>query len=165
LIFVLNIAYLPKLQIFQLKMRLSLTNEKYKKELFRSFQTRFWLEEHQWYIRYHYNLDGNSNMVCLYTLPFSFSYSDILFPLQYQSTCPNEQDYLSYNQVQHLDYRSSSSSSNEMTTSPFCFPNINLLTVTLPINNHLLLMIRKLDQLTSLEISRPKTMLNGEAQL
>jgi hypothetical protein len=51
-----------------------------------------------------------------------------------------------------------------MSTSNFNFPNTTYLSITLPINNHLLSIIQKLDRLTSLEVSRPKNMLDGDAQ-
>jgi len=38
--------YLLKLKVFQLKMWLEVNSKKYNKELFNSFRTRFWLEEH-----------------------------------------------------------------------------------------------------------------------
>ncbi|CAF0843958.1 unnamed protein product [Rotaria sordida] len=157
--------YLPKLEVFKLKMRFGVRSEKYKNELFNSFQTRFWLEEHQWFVRYHYNLDDSSNMICLYTLPYSFSYLDIFFPVHFKSTCPNDNDdyYSSYNYVQYLVYRSSLT--NKMIVSNLNFPNTTYLSVTLPINNHLLSIIQKLHRLSSLEVSRSKSMSDIDAQL
>ncbi|CAF1265183.1 unnamed protein product [Adineta steineri] len=154
--------YLPKLKIFQLKMRCQIRNEKSKQELFNSFQTQFWLKEHQWFIRYHYNTDDNSNMICLYTLPYHFSYLDIQFPLLYKSTCSNNDDYSSYDSVQHLFYRSSLVEKNFL--SNFQFLNINNLTINLPINDHLLLIVRKLNRLNLLEISRPNNISDDDAQ-
>jgi hypothetical protein len=155
--------YLPKLKEFHLKMRFRVNDEKHKKDLMKSFQTRFWLEEHQWFVRYHYNLEDRSNMICLYTLPYSFSYLDIIFPVVIKSTCPNDDNYGSYDHVQHLDYRSSSTNEDTI-LSNLNFPNITYLSVTLPINNHLLSIIKKLDQLSSLEVSRSKNMLDVDAQ-
>jgi hypothetical protein len=152
--------YLPKLKVFHLKMRLNAIGGKYKKELFNSFQTQFWLKEHQWFIRYHYNPDDSSNMICLYTLPYSFSYLDILFPILFKSTCPNN-DW-SYDHVQHLLCRSSSTEGIIMTDLKF--PNINYLSIKLPINDHLLLLVRKLDQLRTLKVSRPNDMSDVDAQ-
>jgi hypothetical protein len=153
--------HLPKLKIFQLKMRFQVIGEKNKKELFNSFRTRFWLDEHQWFIRYHYNLHDSSNMICLYTLPYRFTYIDILFPVSSQSTCSNEDDYWSYNHVQHLLYRSSSI--EEMIVSNLNFPRINRLSIKFPVNTHLWSIIEKLDCLTSLEISRSNT--DAQSQL
>ncbi|CAF2325843.1 unnamed protein product [Rotaria sp. Silwood2] len=158
--------YLPKLKVFQLKMRFENRSEKYKNEYFNSFRTRFWLEEQQWFVRYHYNPDDSSNMICLYTLPYSFSYLDIYFPVHFQSTCPSDIDddyYSSYNHVQHLVYRSSLTSN--MIVSDLNFPNTTYLSVTLPVNNHLLSIIQKLHRLTALEVSRSKTMSDVDAQL
>jgi hypothetical protein len=154
--------HLPKLQVFQLKMRFKVISDKNKKELFNSFRTQFWLEEHQWLVRYHYNPDDKSNMICLYTLPYNFSELDILFPVQINSTCPNDNDYWSYEHVQHLLYRSST---EEIIMSNLNFPNITYLSVTLPVNNHFLLLIEKCDRLTSMEVSRPKNMSDDDAQL
>ncbi|CAF3262188.1 unnamed protein product [Rotaria socialis] len=157
---------LPKLKAFQLKMRFEVTREKHRKELLNSFQTRFWLEEQQWYIRYHYNLDDSSKMICLYTLPFSFSYLDIFFPIHFESTCPQDDDdnqYLSYNHVQHLLYRSSLT--NNIIVSNLHFSNVTQLSITLPANNNLLFIMKKLDRLNTLEVSRSKSMSNVDAQL
>jgi hypothetical protein len=154
--------YLPKLEVFQLKMKFQVNSEKYRKELFKSFRTPFWLKEHQWFIRFHYNLDDKSNMICLYTLPYNFTKLDIFFPVQIQSTCSNNQVYCSYDYVQHLLYRSSAT--EEIIMSNLHFPNINYLSITLPFNNQLLLLIQKLERLTSLEVSRPKTISDDDAQ-
>ena len=154
--------FLPKLEVFQLKMRFQVIGEKYKKELFQSFQTPFWLKEHHWFIRFHYNPNENSNMICLYTLPYSFSYLDIHFPVLFKSTCPNDDDHCSYNHVQHLVYRSSLI--EEEIPFDLHFPNITYLTIKLPVNKHLLLILRRLDQLTTLEVSRPNNISNADAQ-
>ncbi|CAF0740751.1 unnamed protein product [Rotaria sp. Silwood1] len=155
--------YLPKLKVFQLKMRFEVRSEKYKTKYLNSFRTRFWLEEHQWFVRYHYNPDDSSNMICLYTLPYSFSYLDIFFPVHFESTCLKDDDYSSYNHVQHLVYRSSLT--NNMIESDLNFPNSTYLSVTLPVNNHLLSVIPNLYRLTSLEVSRSKNMSDVDAQL
>lgn len=155
--------YLRKLDVFQLKMRFAVRSEKDRKALFKSFQTPFWLKEHQWFIRYHYNLDDNSNMICLYTLPYSFSYLDMFFPVHFESTCPNNNELLSYNHVQHLLYRSSLTSTTIEPT--LTFSNTTYLSITLPVSNHLILIIQKLHQLASLEVSRSKSMPDIDAQV
>lgn len=154
--------YLPKLKVFQLKMKCEVISEKNKKNLIKSFRTPFWLKEHQWFVRYHYNPGDQSNMICLYTLPYSFTKLDVHFPIQIQSTCSNDNDYRSYDQVQHLLYRSSLT--DETILCDFDFPNVTYLSITLPVNNHLLSIIRKLDRLSSLEVSRSKNMLDSDAQ-
>lgn len=154
--------YLPKLRIFQLKMKYQSLNENDKKHLIKSFQTPFWLKEHQWFIRYHFNPTDQSNMLCLYTLPYSFTKLDIQFPLQIESTYSNKHDYQSYGQVQHLLYRSSLI--DETVKCHLNFPNITHLSIIFPVNNHLLSIIDKLDHLMSLEISRSKNMLDSDAQ-
>ena len=155
-------SYLPKLEQFQLKMRFQIVKEKYKNELLKSFQTRFWLQEHRWFIRFHYNIDDPSNMICLYTLPYSFSYLDILFPVLFRSTCPNDNNYLLYTRVQHLLYRSSSIKG--LIASELYFSNINHLSIKLPVNDHLLSIIQKIERLNFLEVSRSNNISDENAQ-
>ncbi|UJR20108.1 hypothetical protein I4U23_023242 [Adineta vaga] len=50
-----------------------------------------------------------------------------------------------------------------MTISDLKFPNINSLSITLPINDHLLSFVQKLDRLNLLKVSRPNDMPNTTA--
>jgi hypothetical protein len=101
-------------------------------------------------------------MICLYTLSYNFTKLDIFFPVQILSTCSNDRDYSSYDCVQHLLYRSSAT--EEIIMSNLSFPNITYLSITLPFNDQLLLIIQKLERLAALEVSRPKTISDKYAQ-
>jgi hypothetical protein len=154
--------YLPKLKVFQMKMLFSGDDETNNEELFNSFQTRFWLEERQWFVRYHYPFGGRWNMACLYTLPYSFTKLEVVYSARFRSTCPNDHDYQSYNYVQHLLYHSPST--KQVTESDLNFPNVNHLSIELPVDNHLLSIVRRCSRLTSLEVSRPNNMSNTDTQ-
>ena len=146
--------YLPKLEQFQLKMKFQMFNPNQRDQLLKSFQTPFWIKERQWFIQFHFNLDDKSNMIYLYTLPFSFTNFDLYFPLQIQTTYPNDD---CYEQVQRLSYRCSLQT-EEIITTNFQFSNVTHLNVTLPFNQNLILLTEKLLQLTSLDVSKPKNM-------
>ena len=156
---------LPELNRFELKMRFQATGENYRKGLFSSFRTRFWLEERRWFVQYHANPDDSSNMICLYTLPYRFSYMDLLLPIVLHSTAPhntNEDDDLSFDHVQHLCYRSSLADGT--VTSGLRFPKLTHLSVTLPVQKHLLKLIEEMPHLSLLEVSRPNSIAESDAQ-
>jgi hypothetical protein len=153
--------YLPKLDSFQLKMRFQVNGEKTNEILLDSFRTPFWLEKHRWFIQYHYNMHDNSNMICLYTLPYRFTYLDVHFPLEFESTCTNNACDRSYTRVQHLTYRSSSI--DERISSNFNFSNVTHLSIQLPIDNHLLSMMNRFQRLNQLDVSYPSHMSNDDA--
>ncbi|CAF4024619.1 unnamed protein product [Rotaria sp. Silwood1] len=70
-------------------------------ELLKSFRTRFWLEEHQWYVRCDWNRcqeDSCCDHMYLYTVPYTFNYyysHDSI--ITGNSTCPDNDIYSSYN--------------------------------------------------------------------
>jgi hypothetical protein len=68
--------YFPKLKIFQLKMDLKSCHwrnrEEEPDELQDSFQSAFWLQEHQWFVRCDWTSSSISNFATLYTLPYAF---------------------------------------------------------------------------------------------
>ena len=72
--------YLPKLNIFRLKMQRQYTDEKNNRNqvdlLLDSFRTMFWLEKHQWFVRCHYKLNSTHSDILLYTLPNMFKNRD-----------------------------------------------------------------------------------------
>jgi len=151
--------YLPKLKEFQLKMKFQIRNQNEMKQLRKSFQTPFWIEERQWLVQFHFNLDDQSNMIHLYTLPFNFTTIHLYFPVQIQ---PDENHSNSFDQVQRLFYRCSLQTDETMTTN-FYFPNLTHLNVTLPYNQNLSLLIQQSNYLTSLDVSKPNDMSNQQS--
>ncbi|CAF1200181.1 unnamed protein product [Rotaria sordida] len=97
-------TYLPKLKRFHLKMELEFrennnTIEETIDELLSSFRTPFWLQEHQWYVRCHWNPSDPYKWITLYTLPYSFDTFDYSNKSCTKSTCYDEQQYWSYDHV------------------------------------------------------------------
>ncbi|CAF3294080.1 unnamed protein product [Rotaria socialis] len=88
--------YLPKLKRFKFNMEIkSISNKEQEVDrLLDSFRNRFWLEEHCWFVRCHWNLDGNEIKLC--TLPYAFDYFCSDFPLISKSTHPRGENYSSY---------------------------------------------------------------------
>ncbi len=132
--------YLPNLKLFQFRMEFQYKNIN---NLLNSFKTSFWIEEHNWFIRCHWN----SNLIYLYSLPYIFKEFYFDSSMQFKSTCPNDDNYLYYNHVKELKYNMSS------VLSPIQFLNINHLSIDFPINMNFWSIIPKLDQITSLNVS------------
>jgi hypothetical protein len=141
--------YLPNLQLFRLKMLLNFIVDKQEQrvnDLLNSFQTPFWIDEHHWYVRCHWN----SNSIYLYTLPYAFKSFDYDSRMQFKSTCPDDKRYLNYNNVDRLGYKSSSM--EQTVLSPIRFMNVNQLFMERPIDDNFWSMMPKLDQVTSLDV-------------
>ena len=87
----LILCYLPKLRILQFKMNIqyvdTMNNKQSVDMLLDSFRSRFWLEDHQWFVRCHRRPKESYSDILLYTLPLTFSNFDktiLAFP--YEST-------------------------------------------------------------------------------
>ncbi|CAF1261568.1 unnamed protein product [Rotaria sordida] len=153
------INHLPKLKIFQLKMHIKLEDDddddddKQLKidKLIASFQSPFWLDEHQWFVRCHCVEECCLNSIVLYTLPYAFGYFDPIVKISSKSTCPHENDYWSYNRVHSLIYRTPIA--RESALSKFSFPNVHRLCLSLPSNDHFWSVVITLDQLISLDLA------------
>ncbi len=152
--------YLPKLKEFQFKMRFSSLNNQSKEiqsnQILDSFRTKFWIDEHQWFVRCHwYSSDTDEyhlDFIDLFTLPYAFkeflSYTGCILV---KSTCSSEDEYWSYDHVNHLYYGSSHFTSSIM--SRIRFSSIQNLSLSLPFNEQFLFVVVRLDQLNSLCIS------------
>ena len=147
--------YLPRLRSFQLRMEFRLNNENNREEqidaLINSFQSPFWREEHNWFVRCHWNPTDNSSLIYLYTLPYSFPYFCIDGPIRFKSTCPNDNNYIHYNHVHDLKYETSSI--EDIIPCPIRFFNLQNLSVKLPVDDHFWSIIPKFHQLNSLVVS------------
>jgi hypothetical protein len=161
--------YMPKLEIFKCKMERSLDVwEKEKNEinnLLRSFQTRFWITTHKWFIRCHWD-DKNSysHRLLYHTLPYTFRQLIVLNNYQWStSTSPyNSDDHWLLNSIHRLEYHSISSMKDDSikhfqplfkTRSISCFTTIYELTISSGLDDkYLSYFITKFDQLNSLHI-------------
>ncbi|CAF4721268.1 unnamed protein product [Rotaria sp. Silwood1] len=148
------VDYLPKLKKFRFLMLFFVNNEEELNEILDSYRTPFWLIDHQWFVRCHWELKNNEILVYFYTLPYSFSsYTYFLknSNICTKSTCPHEDDYCSYNHVTTL--MQPCSIPNDLFVSRIRFHNIRHLEVSFPLADQFLSVIPQLDQLTSLEIA------------
>ncbi|CAF3319427.1 unnamed protein product [Rotaria sp. Silwood2] len=104
--------FLPKLKIFQFKMAIYFNNFDSVKEranyILDSFQNQFWTDEHQWFVRCHWNSENKYNQCILfYTLPYIFSHLSITNNhLWCRSTCPYDRNDWSSSRVHCLSYNS-----------------------------------------------------------
>ncbi|CAF4239121.1 unnamed protein product [Rotaria sordida] len=126
-------------------------------ELLQTFQTDFWIKYHQWFVRCDWNPSNAFSHAILYTLPYAFNDFHFINESYSKSTCPNEEDYWLYNQVQILQHENSIS--NNFEYFPIQFPNISHLEIILPFNEKFLSNIPSLNHLISLDV----TLLPGDS--
>ena len=160
--------HLSKLKVFQLKMefyfRDRIHTKKYADQLFHSFQTCFWLEERQWFIRCHYHPENDSNYACLYTLPYIFASFPRIEVSGCQSTCPaDDNQNWSHDHVHILDYKASSTGHLIMCQSRFV--NIKHLSLSRNLNEQFWTIVPRFDCLVSLEVSQHGRSDNVQSQL
>jgi hypothetical protein len=154
------VNHLPKIKIFRLRMDFSFsaqrqqTQEEQIDDLLHSFSTSFWIEEHRWFVRYDYHPTKTFNPAILYTLPYAFRAFTYAGKRSSKSTCPNEKDFWSYDQVQTLEYSNRNEYlCTELSTNSFCFPNLRHLKIDLPLDGYFLTAVPSLYHLTSLHIT------------
>jgi hypothetical protein len=141
--------YLPKLKKFFMRMQFTLSDntdiEQQVNQILNLFRTPFWIHEHRWFVRCHWDLIHSSTDYYIYTLPhISTKHMTRDIYKQYRSTCPNEDDYYSYDYVHKLSY------DGEILSSKFLcnrFPNIHELSIVLPTDNNFLCVFPTLNQL------------------
>ncbi|CAF1203626.1 unnamed protein product [Rotaria sordida] len=147
--------YLPKIQVFQLKMdwKFSYTKniEEQLNQLLDSFRTSFWLEEHQWFVQCDWFMLGISNFVTLYTLPYAFNDFSLANKCWSKSTASNDEFYDHVKILTLINIRTNLFTDSFLTSDDF--QNILHLKLSLPLNNHFWSAIRFFDQLTSLDIT------------
>jgi hypothetical protein len=148
--------YLPKLKVFRLKMDIEVhgkkKNEQQVNQLVDSFQSRFWIDKHQWYVRCHSTSQNNGGSFLLYTLPYTFEKFDMnQTSIFYKSTCPHDKNNGLYHQVHSLIYNSLLTTDLNLLHIRFC--RIQHLSVTLPLDEQFWNIIPTLDQVTSLQVS------------
>jgi hypothetical protein len=140
--------YLHKLKVFRLFMYYKFDDTKNLNEeidqLIESFQTKFWIDQHQWFIQCDYHT-GNRSMH-LYTLPYGFKEFRSYFSDMSKSTCPIDKNYNSSNYVNTLIVH------NSLLRPISQFPNIDHLELSFPFDNTLWSVIPKFDRLKSIEI-------------
>jgi hypothetical protein len=73
--------------------------------IYHSFQSQFWIDEHQWFIRYHWTLgDKYSQCILFYTWPYTFS--DLSIANHPKAMASFKDNHWSSSRVHHLVYNS-----------------------------------------------------------
>jgi hypothetical protein len=151
--------YLPQIEIFQLKMDFDFQQrnddiDEIIIELLESFRSSFWIEEHQWFVRCHWNPSDPYKSTTLYTLPYAFDTYDSSNKCCTKSTCLDEQQYWSYDSVRlfghsHID----NTLSHRFSLLRARFPAIHHLHINLPLDAMFWLRFSSFNYLKSLNIS------------
>ncbi|CAF5087305.1 unnamed protein product [Rotaria sp. Silwood1] len=158
--------YIPKIKIFRFLMKvLSIEHnnmEEQLDDLLKTFQTSFWLQDHQWFVRCDWP-QHTKKVFIVYTLPYCFGNSCGVYSNRWsKSTCPNAHDYNSYNRVTNVLYKGPIDNSSLYRR---CYPGIHRLTLRLPFDNNFWTIIPTLDHLTSLEVIETRENSQSELQL
>jgi len=144
--------YLHKLKIFKFLTVYRIDMDKNINELIdqliESFQTKFWLYEHQWFIRCNYHTEYGSTY--LYTIPYGFKKFYNISGDMSKSTCPTRRNDTSFNYVNTLIL--DSDLLRFASQFSLLFPNIHHLELSYPFDDVLWSVIPKFDRLISLEI-------------
>jgi hypothetical protein len=147
-------THLPQLRIFQFKMNYlcyTLNHEQEMDELLNSFSNRFWLEDHHWYVRCELVSDFDSGNIEIYTIPYAFSDFVVSMKALSRSTCPNADDYWSYDSVKTLRYDIFIQINNPVPLQAR-FPNVRHLSIPYSNTDYLLPAITHVNRLKSLDI-------------
>jgi len=144
-------TYLLKLKTFHLSMAFTPhrynTIEEYVDRLLNSF----WLDDHQWYVRCHWDETTDLNefdSIVLTTLPDLTNCSSNVTDLTYhKSTCPDENIYSSYDHTDFLDL----AYTQLFYLHPFVFPDIRHLSLKHPVNDKLWSIVPNLKNLRTLK--------------
>jgi hypothetical protein len=153
---------LTKLKILEMKMRFTPSNNKNKEiqlnEIINSYQTKFWINEHQWFIRCHWytiDVDERFNFIDVFTIPYAFdSFWEDNICLLGKSTVLYDNEYLQCPCVKTLNY--GSSSFTDPIRSRLRFNNLEHLSLSLPFNERFFFIVSKFSRLRSLFIYTEK---------
>lgn len=147
--------YLVNLEIFRFRIEFQIKNEHEREEnidnLIDSFRNPFWLNQHHWFVRCHWNPVDTSSIIYLYTLPYSFNNFVFDHSMKVKSTSTDDNNYMYYNHVNDLKYEISFG--EQVSFSSLQFVNLQTLSLKLPVNEHLWSMVPHLDRINSLIVS------------
>ena len=141
--------YLLKLKIFQFRVEFSSKDDEYQRihldGIIDTFRTEFWIDEHQWFVRGHCRPITYYQAFRTFSLPYAFhEFPDDPNGTVVNSTWPYDNESLTYDRVLELSYKNSC-------VLDIRFSNIQTLSLLLPFNDQFLIIVAKLDRLTSLE--------------
>ena len=149
---------LPKLQVFQFRMKTSLSLEQNIEnrvvDLIDSFRSPFWIDEHQWFVR----CLTRERTINLHSL--SSCYEEHLSDI-YHSTCPYDDQENFYNSITTI---ASTTFTDESISSHIRLPNIQYLCVNLPINERFWSIFPTFNRLKSLKIQHHRNAFQPQVQ-
>jgi hypothetical protein len=112
------------------------------------YRSHFWLVEHQWFVRC--DSSRKDGIMYLYTLPYAFTDLNVYPWSESKSTCPSNTVADSYDRVESLTYRTSSSVNAFL--PDIQFSNIQRLHLKISFENWFWSIVPTLNRLISLEI-------------
>jgi hypothetical protein len=146
------INHLLKLKIFRLMMNFRLHSgidmDKQIDKMLESFQTKFWLKEHQWFVRCDCNTEYRT--IHLYTLPNKFKLLLNYDPQISKSTCLDNKKYCSFDCVEKLEFNSYFNKYGSDFSMQY--PNIHHLQLCFPFHDILWSLLPSFDRLKSVEL-------------
>lgn len=150
--------YLPELKVLKLKMKLNLATgqniQQRVDELIDSFQSSFWIYEHQWYIR----CFTSNRTIYLYTLSHCYDGS---FPVTFRSTYPLDNQESFYNNITKII----SPTFFDLPISPnIRLTKLNHLCINLPINDQFWSVVSTINRLKSIEIHYHANIFQSQVQ-
>jgi hypothetical protein len=152
------VDYLPNIKKFRLRMNFQFSDDYNKDEqieqLLETFQTDFWIKQHQWFVRCDWNPFDSFNRIYLYTLPYDFGDFFYFDTIQSRSTYPSISKDFSYDRVNIL--RQSFSENLPIESINYLSPRfykIYDLKISIPFSQNFSSCIASLDQLNSLDVT------------
>ncbi|CAF3729783.1 unnamed protein product, partial [Rotaria socialis] len=118
-------------------------------DMLNKFRTRFWLDEHGWFIACYYEPTNRSFYLC--TVPYVFDTFQMRYSLLYKSTCVNEKNDQSFHAVRRLVY--DAQSMNDCPSSDVRFYKLETLEIKVALSNYFWSIVPALNHLTSYTIA------------
>ena len=140
---------LPKLRQLRFLMESDRLLDETIDPFFQTFQTKFWLEDHQWFVQYHCN---QTRCFFFYTLPYPFKEFLCQNYLQLQSSCPEDQlHHRMFDRVDRLWFELNLTKQISLHPS-WRFFNIRSLHLYFPFHEHLWSILPTMNSLLTLTI-------------
>ena len=144
----------PKLKIFRLKMNFQFSRSIHAEEqletLINSFQSSFWIEEHQWFVHCHWICTSLNNFGTLYTLPYAFNEFLLTNQTWLKSTGSIDNKYDHVRTLTMINLRTNLA--DESRELPYDFRNIEHLQIHLPLKDSFWSLIHSFHRLKSLDV-------------
>ncbi|CAF3465173.1 unnamed protein product [Rotaria sp. Silwood2] len=149
------IDHLPNIKKLKFEMCFNLEENGYTKqqldELFDTFRTPFWINEHQWFVRCHWQHWDLHHDTQIYTIPYCFDkLINFHQTIWCKSTCPNHLDYWSYDSVHTASL--GHNLDRNWPLYPMRLPKLTSLVIEFPMHPRLWKIIPNVNYLTSMSV-------------